>query len=392
MKKKKLKGFTLVELVIVMAIFTILMAAVMALIDPVARMMKKATVQEANAAAVDNVKRYIEGNLKYANAIEAHIGALTDTMNPVDPLDISTDVAKNKAIETVAKNFAQQYYINKCDDNNKPFQGKIRIMEIDNLNGGRINEYVIDFEAGYTYVKAGDDITNSDEYKQFKIKENEPPTLKDIDSDGDIIEVNTDVINPAYYEHYRFFIEPGYKELAATTIEAVEDNEYTATFKPIERKKSDGTTYTIDSFNTNMFSMSVVTYKEDAAYPLSTNDAATTEDETRLFESPFAISNITMSLVNLDSEFTKQSNLRQYYGPVRYSGTGTYKGVDNTFMDPLNNMVDLAGDDGKWDYETASSLLTGSGYSQSQGLWEIFNTHKDVSPNLYFVYTLPEAK
>lgn len=392
MKKKKFKGFTLVELVVVMAIFAILMAAVMALIDPVSKMMKKSTIQEANSAAVDNVKRYIEGNLKYANAIEAHIGALTDTTNPVDPLDVSTDVAKQNAIMKVASNFAQQYYINKSDENNKPYQGKIRIMEIDNVNGGRINEYVVDFEAGYTIVKAGTDLSVTSEYQQFKVKENVAPKLIDIDSDGEIIEINSDVINPAYYEHYRFFFEPGYKELETTEIAAVADDEYTATFKNIEREKEDGTTYTIDSFNPKMFSMSVVTYKEDAAYPATADDTATTTiDETKLFESPFAISNVTMSLVNVDSEFTKHSNLRQYYGPVRYSGYGDYKGAFTT-MDPINNEVDVTGDDGEWDYERAADLLSGSGYSQSQGLWEIFDMHKSESPNLYFVYTLPEAK
>jgi len=390
--KKKLKGFTLVELVIVMAIFTIIMAAVMALIDPVSKLMKKTTIQEANAAAVDNVKRYIEGNLKYANAIEAHIGALTDTTNPVDPIDINTDVAKENAIRLVATNFAQQYYINKSNENDKPYQGKIRIMEIDNINGGRINEYVVDFEAGYTVVKAGTDLSNPTEYQQFIVKENIPAKLIDIDADGNIIETNTDVINPAYYEHYRFFIEPGYKELMTTGIDASDDNEYTATFMNIEREKEDGTTYTIDSFNPKMFSMSVVTYKEGAAYPAAADDASTTTvDETKLFESPFAISNVTMSLVNVDSEFTKLSNLRQYYGPVRYSGYGDYKGSLIT-MDPINDKVDVSGDDDEWDYERASDLLSGSGYSQSQSLWEIFDMHKAESPNLYFVYTLPEAK
>ncbi len=389
MKKKKLKGFTLVELIIVMAIFTLLMAAVMALIDPVSKLMKRATIQEANSAAVDNVKRYIEGNLKYANAIEAHIGALTDTTNPLVPIDISTDVAKENAIKKVASNFAQQYYINRADENNKPYKGKIRVMEIDNVNGGRINEYVVDFESGYTINKAGTDLSNTAEYQQFKVKENVAPKLVDIDSDGDIIEKNSDVINPAYYEHYNFFFEPGYKELVSTTIDASDDDEYTASFNSIERKKEDGSTYTIDSFSPKMFSMSIVTYKDGGTYMNDTDGDGT--DDTRLFESPFAISNITMSLVNVDSEFTKLSNLRQYYGPVRYSGNGYYKGT-LTSMDPISSKVDVSGDDEEWDYETASTLIAGSGYSQSQGLWEIFDMHKAESPNLYFVYTLPEAK
>ena len=45
---KKLKGFTLLELIIVIALFTIIMAAVMTLIDPVSKVMRKASIQEKN--------------------------------------------------------------------------------------------------------------------------------------------------------------------------------------------------------------------------------------------------------------------------------------------------------------------------------------------------------
>ena len=50
---KKLKGFTLLELIIVIALFTIIMAAVMTLIDPVSKVMSKASIQEKNSSSVN---------------------------------------------------------------------------------------------------------------------------------------------------------------------------------------------------------------------------------------------------------------------------------------------------------------------------------------------------
>ena len=57
--KKNLKGFTLVELIVVMAVFGIIMLGAMRFLDPVSKMMKGASLQEANSAVVDNVKRYL---------------------------------------------------------------------------------------------------------------------------------------------------------------------------------------------------------------------------------------------------------------------------------------------------------------------------------------------
>lgn len=401
MKKKKLKGFTLIELIIVMAIVSIIMAAVMILVDPVSKMMKKASIQEANSAAVDNVKRYIEGNLRHATAIEAHLGALTDIDGSA--LDTSSEGAKVASLEKVAKNFADQYYLNRAKDDNTPYQGKIHVLEIDNTNAGRINEYTIDFEAGYT-------VSEPDALGNFTTKVNVWSKLEDWDHTGvgadptypAYIKKEANVINPTYYEDYSFFIEPGYKDLSATDIAASDSRNYVAELQTIERDrvnvdgtpvlKADGTieTYTVESFTPNMFAMSIVTYKNSGIYPKTADDPSTTEDETRLFESPAAVSNISMSLVNVNSNFKSANNLRTYYGPVRYNGTGTYAGAPNTIMTP-STPVDLEGNDGNWDYKKLDVLLTGSGYTQNQSLWSIKNTNEASSPNLYFVYTLPDA-
>lgn len=392
MKKKKLKGFTLVELIVVMAIFGIIMVAVMSLIDPVSKIMKRTTLEEANAASVDNVKHYLEGSLRYATAIEAHLGdleGLDETQSPPAPAVVTMDQA--------VLNFADQYFLNKSDNNDDPYQGKIHVMEVDNVNGGRVNEYVYDFTAGYSYIEANPATQQFIEVDGSCTKVIEHAKFEDWDNSGDptdprrFVTENKDVINPVYYEYYSFFIEPGYKELLTTNIPAPNREHYTVTFKDIERVTASGATVKHDSFTPDMFSMSVVTYKNDSDFPKAADDTATPGvDETRLFESPSAISNISMSLVNTNSKFASLNNFRNYYGPVRYKGSGMIAGALEN-MTP-NDKVDVAPNDGNWDYEESGTLLAGTNYSQNQSLFTIKNTFQSNSPNFYFIFTLPDGK
>ena len=50
-----MKGFTLIELIIVLAIFSVIMTLVMSFIDPVSRLMTKTSVRERTSAYVDNI-------------------------------------------------------------------------------------------------------------------------------------------------------------------------------------------------------------------------------------------------------------------------------------------------------------------------------------------------
>lgn len=70
--KKKLKGFTLVELIIVLALFGLIMMSVVQLLNPVTKFFVRSTNFESTSACVDNMKRCIEGNLKYANRVRAY--------------------------------------------------------------------------------------------------------------------------------------------------------------------------------------------------------------------------------------------------------------------------------------------------------------------------------
>ncbi len=67
MKRKFLKGFTLVEMIIVIAIFAVLMTGALALVDPVSRINKSSSDFEKTYAYVDNIQDYLKSSVQYAD-------------------------------------------------------------------------------------------------------------------------------------------------------------------------------------------------------------------------------------------------------------------------------------------------------------------------------------
>ena len=78
-KSKKLKGFTLVELIVVIAIFSMIMFGALAMILPVSNQFRSTVKFENVRANLDNIRLYIEGSLRYADRI--HIYTRTDGTN-----------------------------------------------------------------------------------------------------------------------------------------------------------------------------------------------------------------------------------------------------------------------------------------------------------------------
>lgn len=66
---KKLKAFTLVELIVVMAIFSMIAVGALALVKPSMELFGDTSEQEEVTACTDNIKRYIEDNLRYADRL-----------------------------------------------------------------------------------------------------------------------------------------------------------------------------------------------------------------------------------------------------------------------------------------------------------------------------------
>lgn len=92
--KKTRKGFTLIELIIVLALFSIIMFSAVRMLDPVTKFYVRSSNFESTTACIDNMKRSIEGNLKYANRIRAYAfyKPYSDTVGYTDIPDVSDDL------------------------------------------------------------------------------------------------------------------------------------------------------------------------------------------------------------------------------------------------------------------------------------------------------------
>ncbi len=93
--KKTRKGFTLIELIIVLALFSIIMFSAVRMLDPVTKFYVRSSNFESTTACIDNMKRSIEGNLKYANRIRAYAfyKPYSDTVGYTDIPNVSDDLS-----------------------------------------------------------------------------------------------------------------------------------------------------------------------------------------------------------------------------------------------------------------------------------------------------------
>lgn len=93
--KQRLKGFTLIELIIVMALFSLVMYSVIQLLDPVTKFFVRSSNFESTTACVDNITRSIEGNLKYADRVRAYAyySPYSSGLSYTDAPDISSDLS-----------------------------------------------------------------------------------------------------------------------------------------------------------------------------------------------------------------------------------------------------------------------------------------------------------
>lgn len=133
MKKTKAKGFTLIELIVVVAIFSMILFGAMQLMDPVSKIFQRTSNYEASAATVDNVKRYIEGSLRYADFVDVY---------ECGELLCKADADVSAQINT----FMNSYFKDACerdtDTTSKYRIIDVYVMKINNKENGRITEEV----------------------------------------------------------------------------------------------------------------------------------------------------------------------------------------------------------------------------------------------------------
>ena len=142
-KKKTLKGFTLIELIIVLAIFSVIMVLVMSFIDPVSKLMSKTSVRERTASYADNIGEYVDKSVRHAQFIrifEKGICKYPET---------NESLTEKEAVEA----FVSDYFDEAVNDKLQPLEGKIRVLKLINtdeggLESGRIYESVYNFKSG----------------------------------------------------------------------------------------------------------------------------------------------------------------------------------------------------------------------------------------------------
>ena len=119
--RSTLKGFTLIEMIVVVAVFGLILAAALAIVGPVTNIFKSTSTYADSAACVDNISMYIEDNVRYANRV--------DICNKVCATD------ETNFINTRVKEFSEKYYLfDKQDYRASQYVSdeKIYVMKINN--------------------------------------------------------------------------------------------------------------------------------------------------------------------------------------------------------------------------------------------------------------------
>jgi type II secretory pathway component PulJ len=225
-RSNKVTGFTLVELIIVMATFSIIMFGALQLLDPSRRMWTRSYSNESMISGATQINNYLENTLRFASFVSISDSAPTATERQT----------------FIASAFNDK--LNVVDaDHVSPATGNLYIIEIDNEHGGKIRKW------DYTYTAGGrfdEDDTVTD-----------PSVLPTTDPS---IGTATDCINEAIYNDFNYNISLGAFETATESVSADTD---TLTIYKLVRNDSyyeyyNGTMY--QSFGLNNFGFTITAY------------------------------------------------------------------------------------------------------------------------------------
>lgn len=135
MKRKKLKGFTLIELIIVMAIFVSVLTAILQLMEPINEVYADTVMYESQRTAEQGIADYITESLRYSE--RASIIDHGETVTYADGSTTRTITSEEDAV----KYFANK---NDLDLSDSDDAARINVIRID-----RTTTYT---DKGYTYT------------------------------------------------------------------------------------------------------------------------------------------------------------------------------------------------------------------------------------------------
>lgn len=158
---KKVKGFTLVELIVVVAIFGIIMAAALSILQPISDVFMSTAKYENARAYSDNERLFVENNLKYAtNLTVVYDVANTGADIPSDVISKADDMVNDLSAFGVGTS-----------------QNPLYVMKLANTNEGKVSIYKNSGSGFSLYNKANDEI-----YKNYAYEFEMP--FNDNDGDG----------------------------------------------------------------------------------------------------------------------------------------------------------------------------------------------------------------
>ncbi len=364
-KQKKLKGFTLIELIIVLAIFGIILSVVMSLLDPTSKIMRKASTRERTAAYADNISEYITNSITYAKFIRIYDGGFCSNDGSKTPLS-GTLLAQEKE---AALDLVGEMLNDACDRNGNPVTGKVHVLKFINtpvsdadvnLKEGRIYESVYDFQAGARVVVLQDDPTNPGGPKIEVVVSDSDDEAKILSDVAHVPVINRDVINPEHFEDYSYYYKRGYY-----TLDPIEDpDNYSKSGitnfapVPVEYYSCLNKIRSISDM-AHTLNISVISYAKDNGGKIEGVENKTTSEKVTLFKSPAHLNSASMALVNAKKVDERQAVM--FMKPARDQAGNKLPETSFVHADPDH-------DYGKAyrDYE-----LTG------------------VSDNLYVVYIMP---
>lgn len=234
MKKITVKGFTLIELIIVMATFGIIMFGAMSLMRPVSKTMIQSETFEHSGAAIQSVTTCLENELSGVEFLDAYNYAL------------ATPTAREQA----AQDFVEHYY-----------EGVLKSGSGD----GNVGSPSVEYGSGRVHVMVIDNTPDATGVVNSVIKK----YVYNVGADGfkpDHISVTQDTsatvesaVNKAYYDNFNFQIKLGDWDETTFTLTPLTDTTFKDSIKPGD------VSFTIKSSTNKMINGQVYSYFSHAS-------------------------------------------------------------------------------------------------------------------------------
>lgn len=160
--KRTLKGFSLIELIIVLAIFSLIMLGAINMFDPVQRIFKNASISEKTYSYTNNIQAELQSRLEYADNVRIYDSATINGGNPASQL----------ALRNICEDMRVDYYadvVRTHDGTNIEYIDDANIYILHLLNNdsgtipaGQITERAVPFSTDMSATLAEVDVPGED--------------------------------------------------------------------------------------------------------------------------------------------------------------------------------------------------------------------------------------